>query len=55
MANKYLSKLCKENKPEACIDCLSIRCNCICHKKNIWNDDDDNTCEMLEREISFDD
>lgn len=54
MKNKFLSKLCKENKPEACIDCLSIRCICTCHKKDIWDDNND-TCQDLERGISFDD
>lgn len=47
-----LSKLCKENNPEACNDCLSIRCQCNCHNQE---DFEDNTCEMLENEESFDD
>lgn len=28
---KFLSKLCKENNPEACKDCLNIKCKCYCH------------------------
>lgn len=31
---KMLSKLCKENNPEACMDCLSIKCSCTCHSKS---------------------
>jgi hypothetical protein len=47
---KYISKLCKENNPDACVDCSNLRCECYCHKE-----DEENTCEMLERGISFDD
>lgn len=47
-----LSKLCKENNPEACQDCFSIRCECSCHGQD---DIEDNTCEMLENRESFDD
>ncbi len=35
-----LSKLCKENNPEACKDCLSIRCSCNCHQQDEDNWDD---------------
>lgn len=48
---KYLSKLCKENKPEACIDCLSIRCICTCHKKTIFDEDEEDN--LIENEFKF--
>ena len=38
MKNKFLSKLCKENNPKACNDCLSIRCICTCHKRNPYEE-----------------
>ena len=47
-----LSKLCKENNPEACQDCFNIRCECSCHSQD---DIEDNTYEMLKNEESFDD
>lgn len=49
----YISKLCKENNPDACMDCWNLRCTCYCHKEE--EQEEDNTCEMLERGISFDD
>lgn len=48
MAN-FLSKLCKENKPEACQDCKSTTCECFCHARDVSNPND----ELLDLEENW--